>query len=262
MFAWQFYQRQLTRPSGLVECTFTFYQLSTSFRFVYCDEKEITTTLALEIMYAAKKYMLPLLVQLCSDCLQRDLTAANVCHILNQSLLFDESALKEKCLDLVVDKSSEVFQPENLQYASNQTMGAILKLDSLYEDETMIYNACINWAKTQLKTHKSVDHPTDQQIREMFGDLIYDIRFLSMDADTFAGTVEGSTVLSHEEQSTIFCYILNKRKGGSMKFNCSKRLGKEMCVDRGGSIEYGVWNSGLDAIDVKTDKKVLLTGFG
>src|SRR6218665_108053 len=181
MFAWQFYQRQLTRPSGLVECTFTFYQLSTSFRFVYCDEKEITTTLALEIMYAAKKFMLPNLVQVCSDCLQRDLTAANVCHILNQSLLFDESALKEKCLDLIVNNSSEVLQPENLQNASYQTMGAILKLDSLAEDETVIYRACINWAKTQLKNQKSTDKPNDQQIREMIGDIIYDIRFPAMD---------------------------------------------------------------------------------
>src|SRR6218665_4211257 len=141
MFAWQFYQRQLTRPSGLVECTFTFYQLSTSFRLVYCDEKEITIALALEIMYAAKKYMLPLLVQLCSDCLQRDLTAANVCHILNQSLLFDESALKEKCLDFIVNNSSDVLQPENLQYASHQAVEAILKMDSLDEDETLVYNA-------------------------------------------------------------------------------------------------------------------------
>src|SRR6218665_922192 len=212
-------------------------------RFIYCDEKEITTTLALQLLYAAKKFMLPNLVQVCSDCLQRDLTAANVCHILNQSLLFDESALKEKCLDLIGNNSSEVLQPENLQNASYQTMGAILKLDSLAEDETVIYRACINWAKTQLKNQKSTDKPNDQQIREMIGDLIYDIRFPAMDAHTFAEQMENSTVLSYEEHSVIFCYILNKRKQESMKFNCNQRCCQEMCVDRGGSITSNIWRS-------------------
>lgn len=214
-------------------------------------------------MTAGKKYMLPKLVELCCGYLQKGLQTENVCSVLNESLVLEESTLVSHCLDLVVENSSEVLKPENLENASQQTMEAILKLDYLDEDETLIYNACINWAKSQLKNQKSIDHPNDQQIRETIGDLIYNIRFPTMEAKTFAKLVESSTLLSYEEQSSVLCYILNTHKRANMTFNCDKRISKEQFIDRGGStITNDYWATGPDAIDVTTNRKIVVTGLG
>lgn len=225
----------------------------------------MTPASALQLMYAAKKYMLPKLVQQCGRCLQDGLTAENVGDILNLSLFFDEEELRATCLDFIAKNPSEVLSYLNLQKIPRQAMEAILRLDSLAQDETFVYNVCINWAKIQLMSCQSINNPSDEQIRETLGDLIYEVRFPAMDAKEFVDLVENSNILSYEEQSSLFCYIIGGRRRENMKFNCQARHGKqygpEVYVDRSG--RHGIsWVSGPDAIDFETNRQILMSGLG
>lgn len=55
---------------------------------------------ACELCYVAKKYMLPVVVQKCTEFLWSDLTAKNVCRAFEFAKLFEEPALVEKCLQV------------------------------------------------------------------------------------------------------------------------------------------------------------------
>lgn len=55
---------------------------------------------ACELCYVAKKYMLPVVVQRCTEFLWSDLNAKNVCRAFEFAKLFEEPALAERCLQV------------------------------------------------------------------------------------------------------------------------------------------------------------------
>lgn len=77
------------------------YFRSLFFRYIYTDTIAITSLdKACELCYVAKKYMLPLVVQKCTDFLWSDLNAKNVCRAYEFAKLFEEPALAERCLEV------------------------------------------------------------------------------------------------------------------------------------------------------------------
>lgn len=72
-----------------------------SFRYIYTDRIEITSMdKACELCYVAKKYMLPVVVQRCTEFLWSDLNSKNVCRAFEFAKLFEEPALAERCLQV------------------------------------------------------------------------------------------------------------------------------------------------------------------
>lgn len=70
-------------------------------RYIYTDNIEITSMdKACELCYVAKKYMLPLVVQQCTEYLWSDLDAKNVCRAFEFAKLFEEPELAERCLQV------------------------------------------------------------------------------------------------------------------------------------------------------------------
>lgn len=55
---------------------------------------------ACELCYVAKKYMLPTVVQKCTEFLWSDLNAKNVCRAFEFAKLFEEPDLAERCLQV------------------------------------------------------------------------------------------------------------------------------------------------------------------
>lgn len=210
-------------------------------------------------MYAAKKYMLQKLVEHCGNCLQKDLTVQNISEILNLSLIFSEDGLKRRCLEFVTGYPADILKPDVFNSFTYDALRTILELDSFSVNETFLYTACINWAKAQLRSQQSLDHPTDQQIRQTLNEVVYEIRFPIMDVKEFADIAVNDVILTHEEQASIFCYIGNQHKRKGFRFNCERRFFGEEFVDRTVTCD-GTWGSGPDAIDVKTNRKILVTG--
>ena len=56
-------------------------------RFLYCDETQLTEEVVLPTLYAAKKYMIPALVEKCILYLEHNLSPDNVCLIYEQVML-------------------------------------------------------------------------------------------------------------------------------------------------------------------------------
>ena len=74
-------------------------------RYVYTDEINLNSfDLVCDICYAAKKYMLPALVEECTKYLWRDLYPRNACRAYEFARLFEEPVLLDKSLQAILDK--------------------------------------------------------------------------------------------------------------------------------------------------------------
>ena len=82
MFYAMFYG-ELAETKDSVEISDCDYEsLLELFRFIYSDEANLTPDNVMQLMYLAKKYMLPSVVDKCSAYLQENLSAPNVFHVL------------------------------------------------------------------------------------------------------------------------------------------------------------------------------------
>lgn len=80
---------------------FIFHYYFPMIRYIYTDTIEITSMdKACELCYVAKKYMLPLVVQRCTEYLWSDLNSKNVCRAFEFAKLFEEPDLAERCLQV------------------------------------------------------------------------------------------------------------------------------------------------------------------
>lgn len=71
------------------------------FRYVYTDEINLTTIeQACELCYAAKKYMLPCLVNQCMSFIWKDVTYPMAFRAYEFAKLFDEPDLMRRCLEV------------------------------------------------------------------------------------------------------------------------------------------------------------------
>ena len=87
------------------------------FRYVYTDEINLNSfELVCDICYAAKKYMLPCLVEECTKYLWRDLYPRNACRAYEFAKLFEEPVLLDKSMQV---KSREAKPKPNITIFSN-----------------------------------------------------------------------------------------------------------------------------------------------
>lgn len=229
----------------------------------------MTDESALQLMYAAHKYMIPNLVKFCEQFLEDGLNDENICCILEQSLTFGAEVLKKRCLALIVLNSCEILKSKQFNEINAQTLDAILDMDRMECSESFLYQACIGWAKHQLKNNEEAQNPSDQAIRDALGRLLYKIRFPAMDQKEFTEFTADSDVLSPQEKLSIFYFLANGKKKETFAFICQKRRKcseKFCCRQTGFSTQFGHSfmrqnNTGHnETLTFKTSHSILLTG--
>ncbi|XP_052780770.1 BTB/POZ domain-containing protein 3-like [Mya arenaria] len=165
--------------------------------YLYCGQCSINNETVMALMYAANKYDVLLLLKECSKYLEENINSENVCTILNQSILFEENVLVNRCLLFISKHSSAVFQSESFVTLSKPALKAILELDALNCDELKVYHATKKWAVYACKEVK------DSSIRETMADLLHLIRFPTMDIEDFNKYVGSEEVLNKLEKEDI-----------------------------------------------------------
>ena len=232
--------------------------------YIYCEIVSINVETAASLMYAANKYMLPKLVRECGKCLSEGLSVNNVIQVLKQSSLFNEDGLKSKCLELIVQNPNAVFTGTEIISASPHTIETLLEIDRIPIKEIVVYETCLAWARHQILIQLSTENPTDQQIREMLGDLLFKIRFPTMQGTEFAEISEDNNVLTGEEKASIFYFLMTKKKSSHLMFPTERRFGgEELWIERTVTCVSEQWYSpAVDAINFETNQDMSLTGIG
>jgi len=216
-------------------------------------------------MYAAKKYLLTGLVAECGTVLEKELSVDTVCTLLEQSMSLGENALKQKSLNFISKNIHRVFNTEEFVHLSHDALEEIVSLDCLVgSSERQLYERCVKWARQQLRETGNKS-PSDAEIREKLGNILYKIRFPTMTQKDFAELTAQSAVLTAEEQRDVYVYMAlgMELETLHLQFATQIRRVTEKVISRFNRIR-GEWNcSGpTDAISFQTTVDIVLTDVG
>lgn len=103
---------------------------------------------ACELCYVAKKYMLPVVVQRCTEYLWSDLNAKNVCRAFEFAKLFEEPDLAERCLQIICSQTNDVLTDSSFEDVELSTILTILDQDDLVIDSELdLFLALVRYAE-------------------------------------------------------------------------------------------------------------------
>ena len=237
------------------------------YRYIYCEIADVTVDTVLPLMYAAKKYLLTSLVTQILTELEKLLSTDNVCGLLERSMsLLGESEFKEKCLDFICTNADCVFSAEEFLHLSHETLDEVVSLNRLsIDNERHVYENCVEWARHQLRESGN-ESPSDEEIRDKLGSVLYKIRFPTMSQKDFAELTAQSSVLTAEEKCDVYVYMILGEKLETLKFVAARRRRNRLMgyvLDRFNIIN-GNWNcyGYKHAVRIQTTEDIYLTGVG
>jgi len=216
-------------------------------------------------MYAAKKYLLTGLVRECRRVLEKELGLDTVCTVLTHSISLDECELRKKSLEFISKNTFKVINMEAFKELSHDAVDDVVSLDMLTgTSERRLFEACVRWARHQLKELGNED-PSDEEIRDTLGSVLYKIRFLTMAQKVFAEITTHSKILTAEEKLDVYVYMTTGEKLETLKFLSHSRQMQDNVVTRFTSVSasdscFCDWSQ--DAICIETTVDICLTGVG
>ena len=173
------------------------------------------------MLYVAKKFAIGGLSALCFAYLDSEMSIENVCKIMEQAHIYNESALHNKCLGYILNHGWEVLQTPAFTELCMDCLGRIVKSDDLKSSEEDVYEAVIGWSTNECRRQKY--QPTDENRRQILGPLLYLIRFPVMDVTYFTQKVSFREILSNDEAVSIFQYFHGEEQQLPNRFNRNER---------------------------------------
>lgn len=237
------------------------------FRFMYFEAKIINENNVIGALYAAEKYGVSDLVDICRSYLESNIGESTVCVIMENARIFNMANLLSKCINFIFHceyASKRIFSSPGFLDLSRKCLKALVESDDLILDETFIYRSLIRWARYNCEKEQK-DNADLKQLREIMGDLIYDIRFPTMSLEKFWKDIVPDGVLLSEEKIQISEQIIGRCVQNPVfktsYRNYSKRKICEIFRNTSESTEYS-WmpQSNINAIDFEVNKKIGLSG--
>ena len=192
-------------------------------RFMYCDEVDLNADNVLGVLYLAQKYFVPILATKCIRYLDDYMTSGTVCQILEVARRFGDSALEQRCWQLIDDRTSAVLASEGVLMLSRDSLVDLLKRETLWAEELEIFHAADRWAEAQCAQKTGPSEPSGAKKREILDDAVNFIRFPTMSCDTFALHVVPTKILTSEESQEVQYYLNNLIPAAEMQFPCTMR---------------------------------------
>lgn len=182
--------------------------------------------LALHTLYAAEKYMLSELVNLCLQHLDVNLSTSNVLLIYSQIYKYanvrnscsdtttdnhmDENPyipLLNRCYERIDNYAEQVLLSEDCEgLPDGDIISEIVFRDSLQvNSELTVFNALQRWATRQCKCKQK--EMTAENKRNVLGSALYAVRYLLMSKEEFLNGPYSSDLITNEEKSWFLSKI-------------------------------------------------------
>ena len=176
-------------------------------RFIYCDEVKLTGDCVIQVLYLAKKYMIPSLADRCRKFLEKNINAKNVLDLLPVVEKMEEPHLNSVCWKVIDKLTSKVLESaSDAILESNTLLVPILKRDTLVVQEVDVFQAVNRWAETICAKQGKI--PSGKEKRTIIGEEILKlIRFPSMPLSVFAENVVDTKILTDTEIIEMFMYF-------------------------------------------------------
>jgi len=229
---------------------------------MYSKKVDITMSTVSLLLYSAKKYLVPGLVSECVQVLEKSMTVDTVCEVLQQCILFEEEALKKKALKCIYFTAAVVFSTEGFMRLSHDALETVADLETLACTERYLFESCIKWARHQL-LQSGTENPSDREVREMLGSVLYKIRFPTMTSKEFAELTAHSQILTGDEKHDVYVYMATREKLESLTFMTANRCMSNANTVRRFTACSSMKDCGyMHAIDVQATVGMWLTGVG
>lgn len=153
--------------------------------FIYKDKVEINTLEnACGLLYAAKKYMFPYLVEICHKYIEDTTSINNVLSILNFSDWIQEDNLISHCLTLIC-KHAHIVLAKDFDHISESCLRKIIQQPSINLSEKELINVAMQWAHTECMERGLI--PSDESKRQLLikCKILPYIRFLALPPEDF-----------------------------------------------------------------------------
>ena len=181
------------------------------FRFLYSDEVTLSGGNVMQVIYLANKYMVPLLVDKCTEYLRDNLTAANVFSILPYAQKFQDKNLEERCWKVIEIFTEEAVKSDNFVTAERSVVESLVKREVLCVTEVELFKAVDRWA-TEEGERQGLTLDGETKRRLLGEEIVKGIRFPLMSLAEFATVVCDTAILSRKETEDMIKYYGNVLK--------------------------------------------------
>ena len=230
------------------------------FRFVYSDEVNLNADNVMQVLYLAKKYMLPSLADKCSEFLRENVDASNVFHVLPDVQKYEEKDLEDHCWVVIDSETDEAVKSDGFVTIEKSVLEALVERDSLNVKEVELFKAVDCWATKQCEKQGLAAEGSEK--RRILGErIVKAIRFPVMEQQEFAGVVLDSDILTKKELSDMMKYFCSLLTFPVEFPETSRRGPKRMSRFWSGYKEKGWHHSGssrVHSLFVSVDKKISL----
>ena len=207
------------------------------FRFIYSDAANLTPDNVMQLMYLAKKYMLPSLADECSAYLQENLDGSNVFTVLPDVQKYEEKDLLDQCWKVIEKETEEAVKSDGFETIERSVLEEMVEKDSLNIKEVELFKAVDRWADKHCEKQGLVAEGSVK--RRILGErIVKGIRFPLMKEKEFASVVLKCDILCKKEICDLVGYY-NSVLDTSVGFCETKRAGSFEKISRFGSLATG-----------------------
>ena len=228
------------------------------FRFIYSDKANLTPDNVMQLMYLAKKYMLPSLVDKCSAYLKENLDGSNVFTVLPDVQKYEEKDLLDHCWKVVEKETEEAVKSDGFETIERSVLEELVEKETLNIKEVELFKAVDRWAGKECEKQGLVAEGSVK--RRILGErIVKGIRFPLMEQKEFASVVLECDILSKKEMCDLMRYF-SSVMNTSMSFCDTKRAGSFEKICRFGSLATGWYysRSCLECFGLTVDKNIKL----
>lgn len=235
---------------------------------MYCDEVDLSADVVLPILYASKKYMLPILTDKCVEYLEDNLQPDNVCMIYEHSILYEVDKLISKCVSFIETRTDDILSSSAFCDVSIESLLRILEFEKLTITELDLFKACVRWAGSECGRQEM--EATAENQRQVLGRALYLIHFPALCLPDFANVVSQTGILTAEEKCAVYDYMACDDAGvktdvkNRIMFPISKRERPKPSVLKRfqNFTKSSVYSGDCNILKVQCDQNIIIKGFG
>ena len=256
---------EMAETSGTVQLPDCDYEsLLELFRFLYSDRVNLSGSNVMQVLYLAKKYLVPSLTDKCTKYLQENLEASNVFSVLPQAQKFEDKDLEERCWEVIETQTENALTSEEFVTLERSVVESVVKRERLNVKEVDLFKAVDRWATREVERQGLT--PDGVVKRRILGEqTVKAIRFPVMSQKQFASLLD-CDILTKEEIVLMMKHYSGFGLESSVPFMNAIRAGLLHRVysfeKPGDTSDYSAWcySGEPDAINLTVSRPVMLHG--
>ncbi|XP_044179964.1 BTB/POZ domain-containing protein 6-like [Acropora millepora] len=172
------------------------------FRYLYSDEVNLSGSNVMGVLYLANKYIVPSLVDKCSQYLQDHLQPENVFNILPIAEKYEEKGLVDQCWEVIDNQSEEAVKSDGFATIELSLLEAVVSRDTLSINEIDLFKAVDLWA-TKKCEKQGLEANGEVKRRVLEETVVKAIRFPVMELRDFSAVVLNAKILTSDEVTRL-----------------------------------------------------------